>query len=81
MSTPPPPPPRCTNTGAIGLYELQVRLLSRASTGDAGGGMSGSYGGGGLTAQYYSNARLAGRPLATRVRTEDGLRRRVVQKN
>lgn len=45
-------------------------LLSRVSTGDGLVDLSGGsiFGGGGLTAQYYTNARLAGRPLVTRVR-------------
>lgn len=55
--------------GITGLYQLEVKLLSRASAGDVGGGLGGSFGGGGLKAQYYANARLAGRPLVTRVRT------------
>eukprot|EP00752_Nemacystus_decipiens_P001537 g1506.t1 len=55
--------------GVTGLYELQVVLLSRVSTGDGLVDLSGSsiFGGGGLTAQYYTNARLAGRPLVTRI--------------
>lgn len=55
------------DAGVAGLYELQVMLLSRASTVDELAGLSGTSGGGGLTARYYTNARLAGRPLVTRV--------------
>lgn len=63
------PSPRLPLAGVTGLYELQVMLLSRVSSGDGLADLSGSstFGGGGLTAQYYTNARLAGRPLVTRV--------------
>eukprot|EP00903_Cladosiphon_okamuranus_P013586 g12653.t2 len=55
--------------GVSGQYGLQVMLLSRVSTGDGLVDLSASptVGGGGLTAQYYTNARLAGRPLVTRI--------------
>lgn len=58
---------RFDTTGVIGLYEAQVLLLSKVPTEDFLADLSGSSGGGGLTAQYYTNARLAGRPLVTRV--------------
>lgn len=60
--------PQRNNSGATGLYELQVELLSRADTGSAGTGLSGSFGGGGVTARYFANTRLAGKPLVTKVR-------------
>ncbi|CAM9570598.1 unnamed protein product, partial [Ectocarpus fasciculatus] len=53
--------------GVTGLYEAQVLLLSKVPTGDYLADLSGSSRGGGLTAQYYTNARLAGRPLVTRI--------------
>lgn len=59
---------RFDTTGVTGLYEAQVLLLSRVPTGDYLADLSGSSRGGGLTTQYYTNARLAGRPLVTRVR-------------
>ncbi|CAM9146088.1 unnamed protein product, partial [Ectocarpus sp. 8 AP-2014] len=53
--------------GVTGLYEAQVLLLSKVSTEDVLADLSGRSRGGGLTAQYYTNARLAGRPLVTRI--------------
>lgn len=64
----PPPPVRQFDAGVAGLYELQVLLLGRAENVDLGEGITQTFGGGGLTAQYFANTRFMGNALVTRVR-------------
>lgn len=67
-TSPPRPFVRYFNAGVAGLYELQVLLLGRAENIDSGGGVTQTFGGGGLTAEYFANTRFMGKALVTRVR-------------